>query len=74
MKEIFNKSIAESENITIKHENNEGFDLAYIQLVLAAYRTAKEWRKNFKVICRENDPFKRIFNEIGFKVEELFLN
>ncbi len=74
IKEIFNKAIAESENILINHDECESFDLSYIQLVISAYRTAKEWRKSLKVISKENDLFKQTLKDVGFKIDEIFLN
>ncbi len=71
IKEIFNKAIAESENIKIKHVNCEAIDLTYLQLIIAANRTAKEWGKKFSVLIDENDPIRIYFCTSGFNENEI---
>ncbi|HPN37442.1 MAG TPA: STAS domain-containing protein [Melioribacteraceae bacterium] len=74
IKEIFNKAIAESENIVINNDECEKVDLSYIQLLIALSRTAKEWGKNLKINSKENDYLKQSLTDFGFKLEEIFIN
>lgn len=74
IKEVFNRAIAESEYIIVNHDECDLFDLSYIQVLIAAFRTSKEWSKNFKVMNKENDNFKQLLKDTGFVLEDIFIN
>lgn len=65
LKEILNNALNEVNALFITHDSITECDITYLQLLIAANKSAMELKKIFKVIGGHSDPFKNLIESTG---------